>query len=39
MKSPSLVIDRDDYKFPLDDVLLRRGAAQADYDLVIASQP
>src|SRR5271156_2268217 len=34
-----LVIYRDDYKFLLDQVRPRRGAARADYDLVIASQP
>jgi hypothetical protein len=34
-----LVIYRDDYKFLLDPLLPRRGAARADYDLVIASQP
>jgi hypothetical protein len=35
----ALVIYRDDYRFLLDDVLPRRGAGQADYDMVIASQP
>jgi SAM-dependent methyltransferase len=34
-----LVIYRDDHRFLLDDVLPRRGATAADYDLVIASQP
>jgi hypothetical protein len=34
-----LVLYRDDYRFLLDDVVPRRGTAQADYDLVIASQP
>jgi hypothetical protein len=34
-----LVIYRDDYKFLLDQMLPRRGAVRADYDLVIASQP
>jgi len=34
-----LVIYRDDYRFLLDSVMPRRGAARADYDLVIASQP
>jgi hypothetical protein len=34
-----LVVYRDDYKFLLDQVRPRRGAAIADYDLVIASQP
>src|SRR5881394_916017 len=34
-----LVIYREDHKFLLDQVLPRRGAARADYDLVIASQP
>ena len=34
-----LVIYRDDYRFLLESVRPRRGAAQADYDLVIASQP
>jgi len=34
-----LVIYRDDHKFLLDPVRPRRGAAQADYDLIIASQP
>jgi len=34
-----LVIYREDYKFLLDQLRPRRGAARADYDLVIASQP
>ena len=34
-----LVIYRDDHRFLLDSVLPRRGFTQADYDLVIASQP
>jgi len=34
-----LVLYREDYKFLLDSVRPRRGAAHADYDLVIASQP
>ena len=34
-----LVLYRDDYKFLLHDVIPRRGAIRADYDLVIASQP
>src|SRR5579864_1088041 len=34
-----LVLYREDHKFLLDPVLPRRGAARADYDLVIASQP
>jgi len=34
-----LVIYREDYRFLLDDVIPRRGAQRADYDLVIASQP
>src|SRR2546430_427045 len=34
-----LVFYREDQKFLLDQVLPRRGAARADYDLVIASQP
>jgi hypothetical protein len=34
-----LVLYRDDYKFMLDSVRPRRGVAQADFDLVIASQP
>ncbi|HEX6267107.1 MAG TPA: hypothetical protein VFZ81_09455 [Burkholderiales bacterium] len=35
----ALVIYRDDYRFLLDDVIPKRGAGQADYDMVIASQP
>ena len=34
-----LVLYREDYQFLLDDVIPRRGAQRADYDLVIASQP
>jgi SAM-dependent methyltransferase len=34
-----LVLYREDYKFLLDQMRPRRGAARADYDLVIASQP
>jgi len=34
-----LVLYREDYRFLLDDVIPRRGAQRADYDLVIASQP
>ena len=34
-----LVFYREDYRFLLDDVIPRRGAQRADYDLVIASQP
>ncbi|MBK5961786.1 hypothetical protein CCR97_26785 [Rhodoplanes elegans] len=34
-----LVIYREDHRFLLDQVIPRRGAAIADYDLVIASQP
>jgi hypothetical protein len=34
-----LVIYRDDHKFLLDQVRPRRGFTQAEYDLVIASQP
>ncbi|HJU15040.1 MAG TPA: hypothetical protein VJ770_01110 [Stellaceae bacterium] len=34
-----LVIYREDHRFLLDAVRPRRGYAQADYDLVIASQP
>jgi hypothetical protein len=34
-----LVLYRDDYKFLLDQVRPRRGATQAEFDLVIASQP
>lgn len=35
----ALVLYRDDFKFLLHDVIPRRGAVTADYDLVIASQP
>jgi hypothetical protein len=35
----ALVLYRDDYRFLLDDVIPKRGAGQADYDMVIASQP
>jgi len=34
-----LVIYRQDHRFVLDPILPRRGAARADYDMVIASQP
>ena len=34
-----LVLYREDYRFLLDDVIPRRGAQRAEYDLVIASQP
>src|SRR5262249_2859577 len=34
-----LVLYRDDHKFLLDQVRPRRGAAIADFDLIIASQP
>jgi hypothetical protein len=34
-----LVIYREDQRFLLHEVIPRRGAARADYDLVIASQP
>jgi SAM-dependent methyltransferase len=34
-----LVIYREDFKFLLDDVLPVRGETQADFDLIIASQP
>jgi hypothetical protein len=34
-----MVIYREDYRFLLDDVIPRRGAQRADYDLVLASQP
>ncbi len=34
-----LVIYREDHRFLLDGLIPRRGGAQADYDLVIASQP
>ncbi|MBV8030180.1 MAG: hypothetical protein JO035_01595 [Betaproteobacteria bacterium] len=35
----ALILYREDYRFLLDEVIPRRGAARADYDLVIASQP
>ena len=35
----ALVIYRDDHRFLLDDIIPKRGAVRADYDLVIASQP
>ncbi len=39
-ESPAtLVLFREDYRFLLDDVLPKRGAGRADFDLVIASQP
>lgn len=34
-----LILYREDQRFLLDSVIPRRGAAHADYDLVIASQP
>jgi len=34
-----LVLYREDYRFLLDDIIPKRGAQRADYDLVIASQP
>ena len=34
-----LVIYRADHRFLLDPIIPKRGGAQADYDLVIASQP
>jgi hypothetical protein len=34
-----LVLYREDHRFLLDPILPKRGAARADYDLVIASQP
>ena len=34
-----LVIYREDHRFLLDRIIPRRGGAEADYDLVIASQP
>jgi hypothetical protein len=34
-----LVVYREDQRFLLDAIIPRRGAAHADYDLVIASQP
>ncbi len=39
VKPVVLVFYREDHKFLLDQVLPRRGAARADFDLVIASQP
>ena len=38
-KPAALVIYREDCRFLLDQVIPRRGAVRADYDLVIASQP
>ena len=35
----ALVLYRDDYRFLLNDVIPKRGAGRADYDMVIASQP
>ncbi len=35
----ALVLYREDFRFLLHDVIPRQGAARADYDLVIASQP
>jgi hypothetical protein len=34
-----LVLYREDHRFPLTPVIPQRGAPQAEYDLVIASQP
>jgi hypothetical protein len=34
-----LVIYREDHRFLLDSIIPRRGGAEANYDLVIASQP
>ncbi len=34
-----LVIHRKDHAFLLDDIIPRKNAAKADYDLVVASQP
>lgn len=34
-----LVLYREDYKFLLHDVIPRQGAARADFDFVLASQP
>jgi hypothetical protein len=34
-----LVVYREDHRFLLDPIIPRRGGTQADYDLVIASQP
>ena len=38
-KPAVLVLYREDCRFLLDQVIPRRGAVRADYDLVIASQP
>jgi hypothetical protein len=35
----ALVLYRDDCRFLLNDVIPKRGAGRADYDMVIASQP
>jgi hypothetical protein len=35
----ALVLYREDHRFALDAVLPRRGAARADFDLIVASQP
>ena len=35
----ALVLYREDFRFLLHDAIPRQGAARADYDLVIASQP
>jgi hypothetical protein len=35
----ALVLYREDFRFLLDDVIPKQGAARAGYDLVIASQP
>ncbi len=34
-----LVIYREDYKFLLNDIIPKQGAARADFDFVLASQP
>lgn len=34
-----LVLYREDYRFLLDDIIPRRGATRADFDLILASQP
>ncbi len=34
-----LVLYREDYQFLLDDIIPKRGAVRADFDLVLASQP
>ena len=34
-----LILYRDDYRFLLDDIIPKRGAVRADFDLVLASQP